>query len=197
MKKIDFINSIKEDINNQQKTPLGFIPSDKEIADAGVRVQKVKQLTDQLKSFGLGEGDMDESFEINKEYKTSDEFFKDLIDHLLFKNFKVTYFEPKEGAGEPLSQNGNQNNQISGSNNLSGIVKMIQNALNIQSTEGNVSPLYRPYIALRNLDSNKMNENNLINSDIFSIIAEAESPKITKGEIENFISNKRNEYKRS
>ena len=80
-----------------------------------------------------------------------------------------------------------------GSSDLLYVISRIKNALEKEYTENNgldgnsINPLKEPYILLQNLNKSKINEEKFVDSEIFRIIAESETPKISKQEIIDYL----------
>jgi hypothetical protein len=229
MKKADFIKILKEG---------NGVPSIQDINTAATNVEKMAQTVDKLgdsmsklKDMGV----VDEEFDAAKEYESQTEFFMDMIDSLMFKNFKVTYFKPiptsepnqepesekepdpqlsldfpkektyeipKEDTPKPISQMSDSefksftDSKISfgGDGSLFYVINLIKKGLaELESGEENQksNPLRPAYIALQDL-SRKNLEENFADSKIFTIIAEAETPKISKQEILEYLNRKQN-----
>lgn len=112
------------------------------------------------------------------------------------------YEIPKEDTPKPISQMSDSeyksyvDSKVSfgGDSSLFYIINLIKKGVaELQSGEtGNTNPLRPAYIALQ--DAKRKNlEENFADSKIFTIIAEAETPKISKQEILEYLNRKQNE----
>jgi hypothetical protein len=225
MNKIDFINKLKEG-----KNPLDTLPQKPQIDDLTKRVDAIKGLVAQTNKLGLTDVDIDEEFNPAKDYDNSTEFYKDIIDHLMYKRFRYSYFNPVEhpkprplepqetdpqlkldfqsdkkevevvkNETKPISQMSpdeydefQHDVSMRGSTDLLYVITRIRNAAEKEYTENNGigNPLKEPYILLQNLNKSKINEEKFVDSEIFRIIAESETPKISKQEIIDFLKDK-------
>jgi hypothetical protein len=211
MKKIDFIKNLKE---------VNQAPTTKDIETASKNVEAltgaVKSLGDNmqtLKDMGI----VGEDFDASKNYETEDDFYKAIIDHLMYKKYRMTYFNPieskssepnqpeeepkqdkqlsldfpkekeiefpKEETPKPISQMSdsefNDYMQSKGHLNQDGSLYFVVNLIKKGS-------LRRAYIALQDIIRKNLEEN-FADSKIFTIIAEAETPKISKKEILEYL----------
>jgi hypothetical protein len=187
----------------------------------------IEDLLNTTNRYGLTDVDIDEEFNPAKDYDNSTEFYKDIIDHLMYKKFRLSYFNPvehekprslepedtdpqlkldfqsdkkdvemKKNETKPISQMSQQefsefelNITGYGSSDLLYVISRIKNALGKEYTENNGigNPLKEPYILLQNLNKSKINEEKFVDSEIFRIIAESETPKISKQEIIDYL----------
>ena len=225
MNKIEFINKLKEG-----KNPLDTLPQKPQIDDLTKRVGAIKSLVAQTNKLGLTDVDIDEEFDPAKDYDNSTDFYKDIIDHLMYKKFRVTYFNPIEhpkprplqpqdtdpqlkldfqsdkkevevekNETKPISQMSQQefseyehNIAMYGVSDLLYVISRIKKAMETpyEDNNGIGNPLKEPYILLQNLNKSKINEEKFVDSEIFRIIAESETPKISKQEIIDFLKDK-------
>lgn len=203
IKKSDFIKKLRE--GETANSILSNVPPQKDIDDAQARVGKVQQLMGQLKNMGVD--GIAEDFEISKDYSADNDgntsFFKDLIDHLMYKLYGITYFNEITDKDEykpeqkPISQmSQSEFNDLShifkAKPGLSRVLSLIKTALGELNTSdmNNNNPLKVPYLTLQDISRREGEENlneNFINSEIFGIIAESETPKISKQEILEFL----------
>lgn len=161
------------------------------INKASDSIDKLNTSIEKLKDTGvLGE-------DLNNDIDSWDtDRFKIEIDKLLYRFYNVTYFEDVDSKyefhkTEALIKMSTQDaiNVINTKqdNDLNTVYYNIKNSLtNIKDDENNLgtkNPLYLAYSLLKKI---KLKEN-FVNSKIFSIIAEAETPKISKKEILKFI----------
>lgn len=234
MKKADFIEKIKEGIN--KGGILNALTDPKQMSQINTNLDAIQQ---KLVKMGMVQEDIDEALNMGKDYNSQTEFFRDMIDDLLYRYYKVTYYEqpagqpvnkvtepektddnpqlslfPKEKKAElpqeepvkPISQMSDseysefvRERSMYGHNNMFYIINRIKDAeeklKNGESDENGVSnPLRIPYLALqdtrRMMEETKNMQENFANSKMFSIIAESETPKITKQEILEFLKDK-------
>ena len=226
MNKIEFINKLKE-----VKNPLETLPKQTDIKNAEDTLARVENLLKTTNRYGLTDVDIDEALDMGKDYDNSTDFYKDIIDHLMYKKFRLSYFNPVEHEkSHPLEPEDtdpqlkfdfqsdkkdvevekNETKPISqmspdeydefqlnitsyGSSDLLYVISRIKNALEKEYTENNgldgnsINPLKEPYILLQNLNKSKINEEKFVDSEIFRIIAESETPKISKQEIIDYL----------
>jgi hypothetical protein len=247
IKKGDFIKNLKEAIiqplgdgeKSGDKNPFATVADPKQIDNIEKNVTDLEALKGRLEKLGMVQEEIDEALDMGKEYESKTEFYKDMIDHLMFKNYRVSYFNPvepevrmlqpekpkepassqlslfpkkdkselpKEELVKPISQMSSEEyNQFTqerssyGNNNLFYIISRIKAAeekvKNGEASNSTVDNPFRvPYIALqdtgRMMREVEINEEKFVNSNIFRIIAESETPKITKEEILEFFKNK-------
>lgn len=244
IKKGDFIKNLKEAViqplgagqKPNDKNPFASVTDPKQIDNMKKNVTDLEALKARLQKLGMVQEEIDEALDMGKEYESTTEFYKDMIDHLMFKYYRVTYFNPveeekrmlqpekpadpqlslfpakekpelpKQEPMKPISQmssaeyNEFASNRTSyGDNNLFYIIGRIKAAEEkmksgeATDTQTN-NPLRVPYIALQDtgrvMREVKINEEKFVNSNIFRIIAESETPKISKEEILEFLKNK-------
>ena len=222
MNKIEFINKLKEVVNVRD------IVDPKNLEKIN---QNLEALQAKLVKMGLVQEEIDEALDMGKDYDNSTELYKDIIDHLMYKKFRLSYFNPVEHEkSRPLEPEDtdpqlkldfqsdkkdvevekNETKPISqmspdeydkfqlnitsyGSSDLLYVISRIKNALEKEYTENNgldgnsINPLKEPYILLQNLNKSKINEEKFVDSEIFRIIAESETPKISKQEIIDYL----------
>jgi hypothetical protein len=224
MNKNQFINKLKEAVTKGVMDVVAD-PRKLDLINKNLDALKVK-LTD----MGLVQEEIDEALDMGKDYDNSTDFYKDIIDHLMYKKFRLSYFNPvehekprslepedtdpqlkldfqsdkkdvevKKNETKPISQMSQQefsefelNITGYGSSDLLYVISRIKNALGKEYTENNGigNPLKEPYILLQNLNKSKINEEKFVDSEIFRIIAESETPKISKQEIIDFLKDK-------
>jgi|LakMenEpi03Aug12_release.lakeMendotaPanAssembly.Ray.scaffolds.fasta_scaffold155274_3 hypothetical protein len=228
MKKSDFIQKLKE---NKE------VPSVGDIEKASQNVEKmgavVKQFGDHLQSL-KDMGVLGEDFDASKDYESETEFFSDMIDHLMYKKYKMTYFKPvekkqletkpnepeindpqlkidfpkektfepeKEEEIKPISQMSDSEFKetmdkklmFGGDGSIFYVVNLIKKGVEeLKNNPDSGKNALRPaYIALQDIIRKNLEEN-FADSKIFTIIAEAETPKISKKEILEYLN--RNEH---
>ena len=228
MKKSDFIEKLKE---NKE------VPSVGDIEKASQNVEKmgtiVKQFGDHIQSL-KDMGVLGEDFDASKDYDSETEFFSDMIDHLMYKKYNMTYFKPvevkqptakpeepeiedpqlkidfpkektydfeKEEETKPISQMSDsefrdtmdKKMMFGGSNSIFYVVNLIKRGVEElkNNPESGKNALRPAYIALQDIIRKNLEEN-FADSKIFTIIAEAETPKISKKEILEYLN--RNEH---
>jgi hypothetical protein len=221
MNKNQFINKLKEAVTKGVMDVVAD-PRKLDLINKNLDALKVK-LTD----MGLVQEEIDEALDMGKDYDNSTDFYKDIIDHLMYKKFRLSYFNPvehekprslepedtdpqlkldfqsdkkdvevKKNETKPISQMSQQefsefelNITGYGSSDLLYVISRIKNALGKEYTENNGigNPLKEPYILLQNLNKSKINEEKFVDSEIFRIIAESETPKISKQEIIDYL----------
>jgi hypothetical protein len=186
---------------------------------------------------GIVQEDIDEALDMGKDYDNQTDFYRDMIDNLMYRYYRVTYYNPpaeekkapvepekpadpqlslfpkpekkeipQEEVIKPLSQMSPseydefiRERSMYGHSNLFYIISRIKDAEeklknNTPDDNGTSNPLRIPYLALqdtrRTMEEVKINEQKFVNSNIFRIIAESETPKISKQEILEFLKNK-------
>jgi hypothetical protein len=221
MNKIEFINKLKEAVT---KDVMDVVADPRKLELIN---RNLGDLEAKLVKMGLVQEEIDEALDMGKDYDNSTEFYKDIIDHLMYKKFRLSYFNPvehekprslepedtdpqlkldfqsdkkdvemKKNETKPISQMSQQefsefelNITSYGSSDLLYVISRIKNALEKEYTENNGigNPLKEPYILLQNLNKSKINEEKFVDSEIFRIIAESETPKISKQEIIDYL----------
>jgi hypothetical protein len=246
IKKGDFIKNLKEGTiqplganqESNDKNPFATVADPKQIDNIKKNLTDLEAIKVRLQKLGVVQEDIDEALDMGKDYESKTEFYKDMIDHLMFKQYRVSYFNPvepevrmlqsdkpkepassqlslfpkkdksqlpKEEPIKPISQMSSdeydqffRERSLYG-NNLFYIISRIKAAedkvKNGEASDSTVDNPFRvPYIALqdtgRMMREVKINEEKFVNSNIFRIIAESETPKITKEEIIEFLKNK-------
>jgi len=235
MKKIDFIEKIKENINKPGGV-LAAITDPRQMNLINTNLDNIKK---KLQTMGMMEEDIAEALNMGKDYNDQTEFFRDMIDNLMHRYYGVTYYnpavdekpikpsepekpedsqqlslfpkekkveEPKEEPIKPISQmSDSEYNEfvrqrgIYGHNNLFYIINRVKDAEEklkngLPDENGVSNPLRIPYLALQDtkrvMEEVKNINENFANSKMFSIIAESETPKISKQEILEFLKDK-------
>lgn len=221
MNKNQFINKLKEAVT---KGVMDVVADPRKLELIN---RNLGDLEAKLVKMGLVQEEIDEALDMGKDYDNSTEFYKDIIDHLMYKKFRLSYFNPvehekprslepedtdpqlkldfqsdkkdvemKKNETKPISQMSQQefsefelNITSYGSSDLLYVISRIKNALEKEYTENNGigNPLKEPYILLQNLNKSKINEEKFVDSEIFRIIAESETPKISKQEIIDYL----------
>mgnify|MGYP006266256553 CR=1 FL=1 len=239
MNKQDFIKNIKEAVIDPRKSILSTFSDDQKSKKFNDNLKNVTNSFKQLKDMGVLGEDIDETLDMSRDYGSKDDFYKDMIDQLMYKYYGVTYFDapPKEEKPKPEPKEPSNNPQLKlfpdkektqyiepeeeikpisqmspeeyeeftrqrglyGSYNIFHVINLIKKSENQKNGTDNTGyqvndPLRRAYLALQDTktirEEEKINEENFANSNIFRIIAESETPKITKGEIIEFLNAK-------
>jgi hypothetical protein len=219
MKKSDFIKSIKEnnldltgkDIEKANQELEKFKINIEQLQDMGVFEENFDASKD-YESYTDFYVDIIDDF-MNRKYGVT--YFNTISDKTSDNSEPET--EPKDGGQlsidfpknepfdfsvkektKPISQmSGTELNQFLQSgvdSDINFIIKSIKDGLEKLKTNPELknspdNPLKQPYLTLQNLMKGNMKEN-FVDSKIFTIIAEAESPKISKKEILEFLNRK-------
>lgn len=108
-------------------------------------------------------------------------FYKEMLDNLLDARYGLTYFAQKEGVPCYQTMSPEDKQRMESKYAAFGYTTVLSK---IQKNE-----LYNAYIFLQNILQNK-NEN-LVNQKLFSIIAENEAPRISKGDLIEYVNSKK------
>ena len=186
MNKADLLREFLQQANNGgQKTT-----NDNTIDLSKVKPQdtsKVVNIVQQGANIKKQIGDLKKNQGVQNEEETTtggdnkEAFYKEMIDNLLDTRYGLTYFTPKEGV--PCFQTMSDEDKQRMSFRYSGFGYP---AIIAQLGRGE---LHNVYITLQNMLFKK-NEN-LVSNKLFSIIAENETPSISKQDFINYVTNKR------
>jgi hypothetical protein len=188
MKKEDFLKIVRE--NQNVGDVLKAISDPKTIQAADQTIDKLNTISQKMKDMGLVDESLLEMLDLSKDYKDESQFFRDMIDKLMAKIFGITYFETYDNLEyDALSKMGNKklNDVLNNFMNKDGFMVYY----NLIKQAKNVEGLKSVYLRLQDLirEPKKIKEN-LVNNPIFTILAEAEAPKISKAEILELINKK-------
>ncbi len=191
MKKIDILKSIQEMDLSKTNSNLQSVNQELETFK-----NNIKQLTDM--------GVLDEKFETSMEGNSPTDFYVNIIDNLMLQKFRLTYFhETDKSEQKPISKmSEDEVRQIKEKwrsygkgSDLPITINYIKQGLSEMSNGENLDtvakhPLRRAYLFLQDSFNKKLSEN-FVNSKMFTILAEAETPKITKKEIIGLLKRKK------
>mgnify|MGYP000365249949 CR=1 FL=1 len=90
MKKVDFIEKIKENINKPGGV-LGAITDPNQMKLINTNLDSIQK---KLQAMGMMEEDIAEALNMGKDYNDQTEFFRDMIDNLMHRYYGVTYYNP-------------------------------------------------------------------------------------------------------
>ena len=193
--KNDLINKIKENNGAPSIQDIGTAADN--VNKMTQSVQKLGGVMDNLKQMGFVQEEIDEMFDPAKNFQSSIDFFRDMIDKLLNRNFGITYYQPN-GEDKPISQMSPEEYKkladnvlrAHGTNGFNYVINQIRKAEEVlkdgNSEHETKNPLRNAYIALQNIK--RVNEEG--GGKIFHMIAEAEPQRITKEKILEFLKRK-------
>jgi hypothetical protein len=189
MKKGDFINKLKE---GGSLDPKNLETTTQNLEKVNQNIEKIKNNVNQLKNMGVIAEDLD----IANDYESNTDFFKDMIDKLMIKKFNKPFFKSDNPNIKPiLTMNDIElNDLVDGSQNGRNLIyvrNLILKGLDKLKSEPNLDltvnhPLKDAYLVLQDYSRNM--KENFVNQKIFNILAEVETPKVSKKEILEFLN---------
>ena len=186
--KQQLLDKLSESMVNNTNSTISTVSDPNKTNQAVQNVAKLKTAVDQLNQ-SLSPKNMGENDEIeNIEQPPIRMEMEDHVDDLILKRYGFTYFKPKENNKFFGAMSDQEKNNFTDNNHYFLLLKEYQ----VTHNEGILKKVFIMLTHTSGIQENNSQEN-LAESTIFSIIAEAERPRLTKQEFLTFLNKKKNE----